>query len=77
MAKGMICNAGNGVCGPRIETVQLLWALGLTRKSVICPNTNCFHKPQPAAWMINLQGRVLVRLFASGMYVYKPDNKRK
>jgi hypothetical protein len=48
------------------------------KKSIIVPGTRPWEKPRPAAWMINLPGITLNRLFEIGMYIYdKPRTEDK
>ena len=61
--------------GTQVKNLQFLRALALSRKSVYVPKSPVFRKPRPAAWIINLQGTVLVRLFEMGMFVYEPQKK--
>jgi len=56
--------------GKRITTLRQLQDAALTRRSVICPWSPCWNKPRPAAFVINLQGHVLVRMLERGMYLY-------
>ena len=61
--------------GARVMFLKDLNLLALQRRSVICPNLRCWSRPRPAAFMIGLQGRYLLRLFESGMYVYLKEKK--
>ena len=55
----------------RINDLYLLHQAALDKRSVVCPECMPWRKPHPAGFMINLQGAVLLRLFKSGMYLYK------
>ena len=57
--------------GKRIKTLVGLRQAVDNRRAVVCSNTHCFAGPRPAAFMINLAGVILIRLFRSGMYLYK------
>lgn len=57
----------------RIETLAQLKQLSLDRKSVVCPGLKCFRKPCPAAFAMNYSGILLLRLFNSGLYIYKKE----
>ena len=60
-----------------MEKVTGLYFLELLveyKKSVVCPNAHAWRKPHPAAFMINLPGVQLLRLFEGGMYVYNKPN---
>lgn len=54
----------------KIKSLNELYSLSLKRKAVVVPNSGPWRKPMPAAWMINLPGVVLWRLFATGMFIY-------
>lgn len=54
----------------RIKTVEELEAAAKSKRSVIVPSSQCWYKPCPAAFVINLQGHILVQLFRKGMYLY-------
>lgn len=58
----------------RVDDLNMLFALCNEKRSVVCQNTT-FAKPHSAAWMINLPGSMLHRLFQSGMYVYTPKQR--
>ena len=54
--------------------ISTLWELHMavkSKKAVVVPKSPCWSKPRPAAFMINLPGAVIVKLFDSGMYIYK------
>ena len=60
----------------RIRTLAKLQWAALNKKSVVCPKIlNWGTKPRPAAFVINLQGRILLRYFESGMYFYERKGK--
>lgn len=62
----------------RIRTLnQLIKAR--ERRQAVCCGTGNFKGPIPAAFMANLSGEILHRLFTSysGMTVYKPKRKPK
>lgn len=68
--------------GARIASLADLHAAARERRSVICPHYplgrySGWRQRMPAAWAMNLQGTVLHRLIASGMYIYVPKNQRK
>ena len=54
----------------KIENLKQLNRLVILRRSVFVPNSVVWNKPRPAAWMINLSGTVLLKLFDVGMFVY-------
>ena len=60
-----------GMAMTRVKTLEQLDALAKERRSVVVPDCYCWFRPRPAAFVINLSGSVLVRLFSRGMYVYE------
>ena len=63
--------------GKRIINLHGLWLARQDRKSVICPTSRAWEKPRPAAFMMNLPGEILLRLFKGGMYLYKKGKSMK
>lgn len=59
---------GRWIC-KRIKSLKQLEEAVINKKAVYCPHTN--FKGIPAAVMINMQGKLLLRLFNKGMYIYK------
>jgi hypothetical protein len=55
----------------QIKTLAQLLKAAEARRSVIVPSLSYFRRPQPAAFVINLQGRQLLKLLNAGMYIYK------
>ncbi|MEN3940701.1 hypothetical protein WJU23_05350 [Prosthecobacter sp. SYSU 5D2] len=61
---------------PRITTLEQLAEAAQNKRSVHCPDARFSPKPRPAAFMINLSGHILCRLFKDGMFIYeKPASK--
>jgi hypothetical protein len=58
----------------RVETLGQLYLARVKRQAIICPNHRAWKKPRPAAFMMNLSGEILYRLFAGGMYIYEKPN---
>ena len=59
---------------PRLGQVISLEQLGeaaKARKAVICTGVPCFGKPKSAAFVINMQGHQLLRVFKAGLYIYE------
>lgn len=56
----------------RVKSLDHLIQLALDRKSVVVPSHSCYRMRHPAAWVQNLQGRMLHSLLTQGMYVYEP-----
>lgn len=54
----------------KIKTLEELKIAMFSKRSVIVPSSPCWCKPCPAAFVLNLQGRVLLQLFHEGMYIY-------
>ncbi len=59
----------------RINNLLALRIAVTNKRAVICPSSRCFRGPRPAAFMINLSGEILLRLFGGGMYIYKKKVK--
>lgn len=62
--------------GEQITTLEQLAAAREQRKSVTCPKMFGWGERQPAAWMMNLSGEMLHRLFRAGMFIYLPNPKK-
>ncbi len=56
--------------GFRIENLNELKNAVEHHKSVVCPDCPAWRKPRPAAFMMNMSGTILHRLFYAGMYYY-------
>lgn len=54
----------------RVNSLRELMNAKRARRAVVCPTWASFQKPCPAAWMINLGGAILLRLFEAGMFIY-------
>lgn len=59
----------------KVVTLDGLMAAAYDRKSVIVPKY-LGNRPQPAAWIVNLQGALIHRLIGYGMWIYTPKKKR-
>lgn len=55
----------------RITNLDELKLMVDGKKSVVCPTSCGFCRPKPAAFIINLSGAILLRLFNTGMYIYE------
>ncbi len=55
----------------QIYTLQGLRDAALNKQSVVCPKLHNWIKPRPAAFVIGLMGKDLVRMIESGMHVYQ------
>ena len=60
----------------QISTLFGLRAAANGRRSVVVPNGHCLRGPLPAAFVLNMTGAVIVRMFDMGMVVYEkvPDD---
>jgi len=56
--------------GFRITTLQHLVRVMEHRGSVVCPSLFCWSKPRPAAFILQLPGRVIHRLLHAGLFFY-------
>ncbi len=63
--------------GVRITTLQRLDVLRQLRCSVIVPGFLGFAKPKPAAFIMEMPGTIILRMFNTGMYMYRPAYQRK
>jgi hypothetical protein len=55
----------------RITDLPGLFIAMTEKRSVVVPKYPIWRNPIPAAFIINLQGAVILKLFESGMYLYK------
>lgn len=60
----------------KIKTLQEIEAVRAAKGSVVILQSSCWRKPCPAAFVINQQGHVLLKLIRLGMYVYTPKKSR-
>lgn len=60
----------------RISGLYELESMAKAKKAVVVPGSSGFEKPKPAAFIINLSGAVLLRLFRMGVYLYTPKVKK-
>jgi hypothetical protein len=59
----------------KIKTLEQLYQAAMAKKAV---TVGMIHrKPTPAAWVICYQGSLLCRLFRTGIYLYKPANRKR
>ena len=61
----------------RITKLEHLRFLAEARRSVVCPRYYAWSKPKPAAVVLNLQARMVLRLIEEGLFVYHPKPKPK
>jgi len=59
----------------KIECLQDLYDIRRFRRSVVVPAWSVWKDPKPAAFMMNLSGEILLRMFNKGMYLYEPKRK--
>ena len=58
----------------KIKTLEQLYQAAIAKKAV---TVGMIHrKPTPAAWVICYQGNLLRQLFRTGIYLYKPANRK-
>ena len=62
-------------CGAAITNLGELKQAALAKRSVIVPRTNCFNKPIPAAFILNMQGGGIYSLLRTGIFIYEKGNK--
>lgn len=56
-----------------IVTLEGLKQAAARRQAVYVPSSPCWFRPRPAAFVINQQGAVLLRLIKAGMFIYKKE----
>lgn len=61
----------------RVNSLRELMDAKRAKRAVVCPTWRSFQKPHPAAWMVNLSGEILLRLFEAGMFIYTDAKYRK
>jgi len=62
----------------KIETLEDLRDAAWDKKAVIIPKGNCWSRRHfPAAFMIQQNGWLLLKLFNIGMFIYEPKRKRR
>ena len=61
-----------GAKGRQILTLLELHEAVCAKRAVTCPDT-VWAKRTPAAFMMQLSGEVLLRLFGRGLYIYEKD----
>ena len=59
----------------QIKTLDELHKVALSRRAVTIPGTG--FKRTPAAFIMNLQGTVILSLLKSGMFIYKSKKKEE
>lgn len=59
--------------GKRIYDLEGLSIAAQNRRSVVVPTWGGFMKPRPAVFVFNMIGSILIRMFASGMYIYEKE----
>jgi hypothetical protein len=61
----------------QITSLQQLYNAAIDRRAVVCPDLLPWSKPISAAFVMNQQGHVLLRLMKRGMYLYEPGSKNR
>jgi hypothetical protein len=69
-------NTGNVHMGIQVNSLDQLCEMALEKKSIVVPGTVFGRRHQPAAFILNLQGRIIAKLIKQGMYEYIPKRKR-
>jgi hypothetical protein len=60
--------------GKRIRTLEQLEQAALDRRAISC---GTIFKRTPAAFMLSMQAREVLRFLRSGMFIYKPKTETK
>lgn len=63
--------------GLKISNLEQLELTANKKKAVVVPNSSCWNRPLPAAFLLMQQGGILLKLFRSGMYIYEKPKKTK
>ncbi len=59
----------------KIKTLEQLYQAANAKRAV---TVGMIHrKPTPAAWVLSYQGSLLCKLFRTGIYLYKPANRKR
>jgi len=61
--------------GVRVRTLDHLVRAQENRMSVVCPSLYCWRQPHPAAFMLQLPGRIIHKLLLAGLYLCQPGRK--
>ena len=61
----------------KIDSLKKLYEARAAKRSVVVPAWNGFVTPRPAAFMMNLSGELLLRMFKSGMYLHTPKSSSR
>jgi len=60
--------------GARVKSLKQLYKLAIMKKAVICESGMFSQKHIPAAFVISMQGLIILRMINRGMFVYKKSN---
>lgn len=59
----------------KVKTLPQLVSAAMEKKSVFCPKL--WHRPYPAAWVMNWQGFRIHQAILAGMVIYQPKTLKK
>ncbi len=62
--------------GTRIYNLESLMSAVRLKRAVFVPKSVSWSKPRPAAFVINLQGFVLLQMFIAGLYIYEKGDQK-
>lgn len=57
----------------RIGTLSELMLAADTHRAVICPTFRGFVKPRPAAFVIGMPAKVVLRMLQQGLYLWRKE----
>ena len=60
----------------KIDNLDKLYNAALARRSVYSKGERMMSSPRPAAFVMNMSGHTLRRLFIDGLYIYEPKASR-
>lgn len=61
--------------GVRIADLENLMHCAMHHRSVYCPGMHAWRKPRPAAFVQNLQARIVHQMIRRGLFVYLPKHR--
>ena len=61
--------------GQKVNSLEELNAVCMLRRSIVCPGFQGFKRPNPAAWVLSMQARIVLKMIRSGMYIYEKESK--
>ena len=60
--------------GARVKSLKQLYKLAIDKKAVTCDYCIRPNKHMPAAFVISMQGLIILRMINRGLFIYKKSN---